>query len=158
MSATRLYRLTAIHLAVLYGVVGLTGESLHYLSTDPAAVWSASEAGQTVVYYHVHGPDFHGHFHRHVLHEHHSHTATRGHASHRAKDDVALTTPQSTHRPHACPALTLVAKLKLGYADGGAAALPFDELATPTCAGEVLASLVVALDFNARGPPYRLPA
>lgn len=152
MSATQLYRLTTIHLAVLYGVVGLTGESLHYLSTNPSALWSRTSSSQVVVYYHVHGPDYQGHFHRHVHHGDHSHSATHEHAS-REKDGVAITVPQLNHQPHACPLLTLVAKLKLGHADGAAACLALDELITPTCGHEGLATLEVSFSFDARGPP-----
>ena len=75
MSTMRMHRLTAIYLVVLYGVVGITGESLHYLVVNPTAIWSSPPSGEVVVYYHTHGPDYHGHFHRHVHTADHSHSA-----------------------------------------------------------------------------------
>ena len=40
MSAKRLQRLATIFLAALYGVAGVTGESLHYLATDIGSLWA----------------------------------------------------------------------------------------------------------------------
>ena len=70
MSATRLHTLTTIYLAALYGVVGLTGESLHILATDWKAIWSTTSSTETEGYYHAHFPDNHVHFHRHANHGH----------------------------------------------------------------------------------------
>ena len=156
MSATRLHRPTAILLAVLYGVVGLAGESLHYLLTDPALVWSSMPSGESGGYYHTHAPDYHGHFHRHehhAHHEHHSHVAVRN--TRQPTDEPALTSDLSTHEPHACPLLAVVSTLKLGHAGCCTAATIDDSLITPTFERGTARALAMALHPSARGPPGR---
>jgi hypothetical protein len=154
MSIARLHSLTTIYLAALYCVVGLTGESLHYLITDPGVFWASSESAQTVVYYHTHGPDYHGHFHRHTHHEHHSHiTNLASHGARHAEKSAAVSTYQIVHQPHACPLLALVSTLKLGSAAGVAANINPDSLITRPCEIGVFFALDSALYSFVRGPP-----
>ena len=154
MSTTRLRSLTAISFAVIYGLVGLTGSSLHYLATDGMWWWSSSPSVVTVVYYHVHGPDYHGHFHRHTHDGHHSHDANVAASEHdRATDHAAIRMPHDPHRAHACPILSLVSTLKLGHASGGTPALVLDTIVAPAFACDVSHAFEVALYWSARGPP-----
>jgi hypothetical protein len=146
MSATRLHRLSAIGLTALYGVVGLTGESLHYLVTDPTVLWSQVRAEETVVYYHSHGPGDHGHFHRHSKSDCEPPTGKPDTA-------VAFTSQQSIHQSHECPILTVVSTLKLGHASSCATPIILDAFVTPSCEGGVIAAFDVPLSLGARGPP-----
>ncbi len=111
MSGRRLHSLTAVLLAVLYGAVGFTGDSIHYLVSDVSSLWATQPGAGG--YFHIHAPDFHGHYHRHIHHGAHSHH----HVMHRTDDatdlGVELTCPSWTHEPHACPALALVSTLKM---------------------------------------------
>jgi hypothetical protein len=152
---TRLHSLTTIYLAVLYGVVGLTGESLHYLATDPMSLWSSSPpAADTVVYYHIHAPDFHGHFHRHTKNEHHTHVPIDAtHDASHAHDSIAIAPHQSIHEPHVCPLLTLVSTLKLGHFGGCATPVVLDPLVTGTCERGDFFAPQVEFSSYARGPP-----
>jgi hypothetical protein len=153
MTASRLHRLTTVCLALLYGLVGVSGESLHYLVTDPAAIWSVAPPERTVVYYHTHGPDHHGHFHRHVHHGDHSHTsvpAARGEQE--EERHLAFTTEHITHEPHACPLLTLVSTLKLGNV-GEPTILIIDTFETPNIEFNRFAESSLAFSWSARGPP-----
>jgi hypothetical protein len=155
MSATRLHKLTAVFFAVLYGVVGFTGETLHYLATDPALLWSGSQSG---VYYHTHGPDYHGHFHRHTHDGHHHHSHVASVAERRAAqspDEISLTSAESSHQPHACPLLTLVSTLKLSQAGCVPAAIILDALVAPSHEYEAVRAHKLALEAYPRGPPGR---
>ena len=150
MPGTRLHRLTTIYLAALYGVIGLTGGSLHYLSSNVTGFWSKSSSVESVVFYHVHGPDFQGHFHRFVMPRHDSlATAEARQKVRHAKYDTAL----ALHQPHACPILTLVSTLKLGQ--GGCFATPIllDSLVTRTWQSDVICAFDVARYSYVRGPP-----
>jgi hypothetical protein len=161
MSATRLHKLTAVSFAVLYGVVGFTGETLHYLLTDPALLWSGSQSAESGVYYHTHGPDYHGHFHRHTHDGHHHHSHAAGVAERRAAqspDEVSLTTAESGHQPHACPLVTLVSTLKLSQAGCAPAAIMLDALIAPSHERDDVWAHEVALDAYPRGPPARCMA
>src|SRR3954453_8627585 len=101
MPVTGLHRLTTICLAALYGVVGLTGASLYYLTADATGELSNSPSDETVVYYHTHGPGQEGHFHRHPSHRHLSGTTTDVHHNnpgHR-KNEAGITLEGPTHQP-----------------------------------------------------------
>jgi hypothetical protein len=153
MSATRLHSLTAVFLAALYGVVGFTGESLHYLVTSPTTFWSNSRSSETV-YYHVHAPDYHGHFHRHAHHGGHSHAAIDvTHDSRQARQGVAITSSDWDHEPHACPILTIVASIKLGHAACCPAPIILDSAGTPSCERALFPAFEIASSLFARGPP-----
>ncbi|MCA9230255.1 MAG: hypothetical protein KDA57_06365 [Planctomycetales bacterium] len=123
---SRIYNLTAISLAVLYGVVGLTGEALHYsvqnwVAQDLNSSSRQNEPGKVVGYFHAHHPDNHQHFHHH--HDH-SHATSQVEQSGVASVDSKLPQLKSgklLHSPHDCPLLTLVSQLRLGT--GGAALL-----------------------------------
>jgi hypothetical protein len=144
MAASRLHTLTRLFLAVLYGVVGFTGESLHYLLTDPA-LFSSSAQPASSSYYHTHGPDYHGHFHRHA------HDESR-HGSQSA-DRTSLTADESTHHPHACPLLTLVSTLKLSHADYRAVSIVLERQIAPCFECVVVGASEIALNSYPRGPP-----
>src|SRR3954447_6575609 len=133
MSVTRLHRLTTICLAVLYGVVGITGSSLYFLTTDVTGDSSRSPADETVVYFHTHGPGQEGHFHRHTVHRHLSGTTTDSHQKARqGKYETSITLMGTAHHPHSCAILTLVSTLKLGHAAFCANLIILDSLVTPT--------------------------
>jgi hypothetical protein len=146
MSAPLLHRLSAICLAALYGVVGLTGESLHYLVSDPTVLWSSWGAGDTVVFYHRHGPGDHGHFHRHT-------STTSERPTGTPNTTAAISSQQSIHQSHECPILTVVSTLKLGHASSCATPIILDAFVRPSCEGGVFAAFEVRLSLSARGPP-----
>jgi len=154
--SVRLKNLTALTLVVLYGLVGMTGVSLHYLADESNLAAFDGPALASGGYFHSHQPDNHLHFH------HHHHGARQ----------VEPTTPQSSvevgqaatslgrnyqfHNPHACPLLTLVSQLRLGQ--GGWVAIRIESDVLHASSGEAnlrhafgLASLV-----HARGPPETL--
>jgi hypothetical protein len=154
MSA-RLHSLTAISLAALYGLVGLTGESLHYLANDYLANGFTSSASSTAssseagVYYHTHGPDHHGHFHHH-----HGEVETASSAAVPGDDRSGNTkTGQQFHGEHACPLLTVVSTLKLG--SGGCVVATVDRSAQTAYLSEspVCLAFEAARSSLARGPP-----
>jgi hypothetical protein len=159
MSGTRLHRLTTIYLAVVYGVVGLTGESLHYLVSDPTVLWSSWRSGETVVFYHRHGPGDHGHFHRHVHDGDHRHgTYESAGGADRANQTAALTTQFSSHQSHDCPILSVVSTLKLGHGGMCKMLIVLDALVTPSSESGVVAALNLPRSLGARGPPSGLIA
>ena len=156
MSAPRLRSLTAIYLAVLYGVVGLTGESLHYLVADVNRLWSNSENDETDGYYHVHGPDYHGHFHRHARHSHHARdTIAAAHKNGRSNTGPSVSVQGPTHQPHACPILSLVTTLKLLQAFGCTPSITLDSIITRSNEPRLMLVRGVVLNSYARGPPER---
>ena len=155
MPATkRLQRLTTFYLAALYGVVGLTGGSLHYLVTDWASFWSSSDSVETVVYFHVHAPDHQGHFHRHTVHVHHhgdAKVASNRDAS-QSKGPTAKSPDSTTHQQHACPLLRIVSTLKV-LPIGGTAHVSLNVVSTFTIEAELLFTPEFLRDTYARGPP-----
>jgi hypothetical protein len=158
MPAKRLQRLTAVCFAVLYGVVGVTGASLHYLLTDPTLLWSSSADG-SVGYYHTHGPDYHGHFHRHAHHGHHSHDAhVAQRSAGQSPDETSLSSEESSHQPHACPLLTLVSTLNLTQAGGCAVLIVHNTPVARTFECDVIRVVNVAHKSFPRGPPSRVIA
>jgi hypothetical protein len=157
MPSNRLQRLTAIYLVVLYGVVGLTGGSLHYLVADLTDAWSTSDSVEVVTYYHVHAPDYHGHFHRHSNHVHHaSAEIARNKPAHRSQRSAAATPERPIHQPHACPLLSLVSALKLVYASGCTPPIFLDLVGTQPLHADSLVATEVVADSLARGPPCAL--
>lgn len=164
MSVKRLRCLTAVFLAALYGVVGSTGDSLHYLITDGWSLWtSASSAVSGRYCYHVHAPDYHGHFHRYPhdgkhSHHAHSHDDRASHARHVADNGnvtTAISSPAITHEPHACPALTLVSTLKLSQIACGLSLFFLDAVNAPSSELRCIAAIEVARTLGPRGPPSR---
>jgi hypothetical protein len=154
MRVTGLHRLTTICLAALYGVVGLTGASLYYLTADATGELSNSPSDETVVYYHTHGPGQEGHFHRHTSHRHLSGTTTAVHHNpgHR-KNEAGITLEGMTHQPHSCAILTLVSTLKLGHAAVCNNAIFLDLLVTRTWESGITSAFDVVRYSYARGPP-----
>src|SRR3954447_10224744 len=103
MRVTGLHRLTTICLAALYGVVGLTGSSLYYLTSEVTGDLSNSPSDETVVYYHTHGPGQEGHFHRHTSHRHLAGATTDiRHKARQGKYDATIASEGTTHQPHSC--------------------------------------------------------
>jgi hypothetical protein len=162
MSANRLRNLSAIYLAALYGVVGLTGQSIHYFVTDGWSFWTTQGELDTGGYYHVHAPDFHGHYHRHANDADHSHRSGKGHShSHIVATKpagesilgVEFTSSDYSHQPHSCPALALVSTLKLSQAGGCLASLILDSVVAPTCEVRCIRAFEFALAHCPRGPP-----
>jgi hypothetical protein len=155
MPAKRLQRLTTYYLAALYGVVGLTGGSLHYLATDWSGFWSRPDAVETVVYFHVHAPDHHGHFHRHTINEHHHAHATiaadRGEVQ--SKGPTAESSDSQAHKPHDCALLSLVSTLKLLDAGDCSSPIVLDSIVTVAYQPGLLFVPDVVFDSPARGPP-----
>jgi hypothetical protein len=154
MPVTRLHRLTTICLAALYGVVGLTGSSLYYLTTDATGDSPNSPSDETVVYFHTHGPGQEGHFHRHTLHRHLSGATTVVH--HRArqgKSDLTIASEGNTHQAHSCAILTLVSTLKLGHAAFCSNSIILDSFVTLTWESGSISAIDVVRYSYARGPP-----
>jgi hypothetical protein len=157
MSARWLHNLTAIFLATLYGVIALSGESLHYLATEGWNLWSSERQVESTVYFHVHGPDFHGHFHRHTHHGSHSHTATEDVAksNESTSRNVAFASLNWIHEPHACPILSLVFNLKLSHGGCCTTLIILDRVVAPTWEVKSIAAFETAPNFSPRGPPAR---
>jgi hypothetical protein len=153
MSATGLHKLTAVFFAALYGVVGLTGDSLHYLISDPSVLWSSAKNEESEGYYHVHAPDYHGHYHRHTHHGHHSHSVTTSHHGDRSKHAGLVETSRGTHHEHACPLLALVSTLKVGHGGCCPASIILDRLVAPIWEAEFIPAFEAALNSCPRGPP-----
>lgn len=154
MSATRLHNLTAICFATLYGVVGLTGQSIHYLATDASVLWAHSAHDESGGYYHVHAPDFHGHYHRHTHHGSHSHAALAVNTEDgKAEQGVSVNSPGNTHQQHACPALALVSTLKLSHSGTTFVSLILDSVIAPFSEVDHISAFEVTLCHSPRGPP-----
>jgi hypothetical protein len=154
MSATRLHKLATVYLVVLYGVVGLSGEQLHYLATGGLASRTDSPAGETVVYFHVHGPDYHGHFHRHKVHRHRPVSTAAPDRNVRSKSPCVTNSAEGIpHHPHACPLLSLVGKLKLGHSSAIVFAITADVLITAAWERETHHAIQAVAPGPARGPP-----
>jgi hypothetical protein len=154
MSATRLHSLTAILLATLYGVVGLTGTSLHYLATDVMGVWTEARQVTAVGYYHVHGSSHHRHFH------HHEHRLASIHVaaiSKSPKNDHAqegkLRAAHALPHLHECPLLTLVCKLKLSHAVCYTSPIVSDSIVAIAWDANYLPAIEKSAIFCPRGPP-----
>ena len=153
MFAKRLQRLATFFLAALYGVAGVTGESLHYLATDIGSFWATSESSDSEVYYHVHAPDFHGHFHRHTRHGHHVHHKTVAARNNGRSAVPSLNLPGPKHPPHACPLLSLVATLKLIQVCGCTPTITLDSFIARSYEPRVALVPGALLTSYARGPP-----
>ena len=151
MSATRLKKRTAATFAVLYGLVGVTGEGLHYLLTDPLLFRATEHSHASGGYYHTHGPDYHGHFHRHTHDGHHSHFASDD--AGRPTNGTEITDDGSSHEPHGCPVLVLLSTLKLGHAGACATDIILDTLISATSHCGAVHAIDVSLSSYPRGPP-----
>lgn len=160
----RLHFATSVFLILLYAVVGLTGESLHYVVQDAFRKGMKSdrashEKDHAPGYFHCHGPDYHWHHHAsHAAQPEHGadelHQQSKKRRLSRDRFGVYFQRPtEATHSPHACPLLALVASLRLGV--GGFTDLEID--CQPL--GRINFSYNVCLahdrsqDNFARGPP-----
>jgi hypothetical protein len=160
MSA-RLHSVIACLLALLYGLVGATGEARHYLVAElelPGA--EHSQDGSDEGYWHTHEPDHHWHHHHGHSHKVPAHQGTVNSKS-CAKCDwggIALRAPLGAHTPHACPLLTVLSTLKLSHAtkavlpDGPSGCSEF----LPRC--EHCSPVLLVRHALARGPPAALSA
>jgi len=161
MSATRLHKLTVLFLTLLYGLVGVMGEVLHDLVTDPEVLWVVSQPSERAGYYHWHGPDFHGHFHRqasrsvhrHDVRHHHHIAEEAGGAGDEEQPTAVIAWQERIHQPHSCPILSLVSTLAIGYGGERAAALILDLLITPSSEDGIVSAFELAFSSYARGPP-----
>ena len=153
MPGTRLKRVTAIYLGVLYVAVGFTGDSLHYLATNLTGSSSHSDSGEVVVYYHVHGPDYQGHVHKFILPRHASSASTTVHRNPECARRFTVGQERFSHLEHACPILALVSTLKLGHSVCCARAIILESLITPIWESVIGRSLDVPRYSYARGPP-----
>ena len=154
-----LHRLTVCWLAAVYGLVGLTGESLHYLVEDLGTRGSLSPSA-SAGYFHCHGPDYHGHFHRsrsQMTASEQSGDPARN-AGETGRPDGNFQSQHNGHEPHACPLLSLLANLKLGHSATATV------LAAPAKSSELYCESSTEWQFQAtfcnlaRGPPAALPA
>ena len=108
----RIKSLTAVCLSLMYGLVGLTGESLHYLAQDLDLQFVHAQDLADTGYFHVHGHHHeHVHFHRHI-----EPAAKPKVAKNSSPDENRVDHFQEFHLEHNCPLLTLVSQFKLGYA------------------------------------------
>lgn len=159
MPRTWLHSLTAVGLAALYGAVGFTGGSIHYLATDAWGIWTRLGQADSDVYYHVHAPDFHGHFHRHAHHRSHSQNAgiraalaVRHGASQSTHGGIDKPSPDS-HESHACPLLSLVSTLKVSHSHTCIATIILDSIVAPSGEASFIATFERTLTLCPRGPP-----
>jgi hypothetical protein len=159
MPRTWLHRLVAICLGALYGAVGFTGGSIHYLATDAWGIWSHLRQADSGGYYHVHAPDFHGHYHRHVHHGSHSHDG-HPHTAVAIRNDACRSTQGGIHKPsadshesHSCPLLSLVSTLKLSHAHGCIATIILESIVAPSGEACFIPTFERALAQCPRGPP-----
>ena len=125
MKQKKLQTATAIALTALYLVVGLGGQSLHYLvdsaasfGTDSEATDSAglAEAAHHHGFHHFHGPDFHVHYHGPTKTKRASQqpSTTPEVVRQKKKDSGAVYhEPGEQHQPHACPLLAICSALEL---------------------------------------------
>ena len=164
----RFQSVTSHFLILFYGIVGLTGESLHYLLQEgiPSLQQVQELSEQTEHshgYHHSHGPDYHVHYHA-------AHSSKRkisqaakpcypdDHRQSKDPFEIALQFPANAHTPHACPLLAIVANMKLGV--GGQVSIEIDskpfEFVSPV---NEICSLFYAPRYNlARGPPLLFSA
>lgn len=165
----RIHHFAACLLLALYGVVGVTGESLHYLVQATVRTDSAQVDHQTT-YYHHHSPDYHGHFHHHEhgrVHHHRGESVVGHHGESAVKPQrkVAqrnkpirdgLKQDVDSHSPHACPLLTISSTLKLGNA--WALALIIETTSNRGIHRVWPQTILeqIAYSHPARGPPARL--
>jgi hypothetical protein len=156
----RLHTLTACLVAAIYGLVGVTGESLHYLVTTPDPGGHAAKSGKAAGYFHFHDPDHHLHFHGHHGHFH-VHDAcddadpeTKSSAEDRR--GVSQSPPVLSHQPHACPLLSVVSTLKLGHASCLPTTLEFDGRESLRRGHDACLAFDRSLHSLARGPPHSL--
>jgi len=150
--SVRLKNLTAFTLAVLYGLVGLTGVSLHKLVDDFSLKALYSQDSGSVGYFHTHQPDNHPHFHHH-------------HGDRQAESSIATAVDEKNqsatnlkgndqfHSPHACPLLTLVSQLKVGQGGWVAIRIDSDSLQASATESNLRPAFGVASLVRARGPP-----
>lgn len=135
MKQKKLQTATAIALTAMYLVVGLGGESLHYLvdsaashllssqvtdaeATDTEATEAEvlAEAAHHHGYHHFHGPDFHVHYHGPAKTKRAGKQAysTSQVAKQKNRDSgAAYHEPGEQHQPHACPLLAVCSALEL---------------------------------------------
>jgi hypothetical protein len=159
MPRTRLHKLAAVYLAALYGAVGVSGESIHYLATDAWGILTHLRQAGTGGYYHVHAPDFHGHYHRHDHAGSHSH-GDHSHAAIVVQDKGSESTHGDVHEPssdphesHSCPLLSLVYTLKLSHSHDCTATIILDSIVASIGEVSFVPAFERALSKCPRGPP-----
>lgn len=152
MSKSPVQFATALLLAAVYAVVGGTGPALHYLVSGDAPGIRSTEgkSSHRQGYFHCHGPDYHWHYHSWEVDE------EQGEDDLQPTPDGAPTyrALHHPHQPHACPALAVVANMKLGA--GLVEVLPSSN---PTRGllrqvGQRLHASTSSSPHLPRGPPY----
>lgn len=152
--SVRLKKLTVVYLAVIYGLVGFTGESLHYLVEDISLIASSDPADVSGGYFHSHQPDYHVHFHHYHHHGENQTTAASSRDNSRTEPvGGSLNTGEQFHHLHACPLLTIVSQLKLGQGGCVLAIVDFDESHVAVGERNTCRLLEAVFSSLARGPP-----
>jgi hypothetical protein len=112
----RLKSLAAVSLTALYSLVGLTGESLHYLVEDIGLATMPVRNIKSGGYFHSHHPDNHVHFHRQHHHGEEEFVDLDRKANLRNEQARSEIAPNKQfHYSHDCPLLTIVSQLRLGH-------------------------------------------
>ena len=153
----RLSSVTAILLAIVYGLVGLAGVSLHYLADSltgdlliPVPLGSHSLGSGS--YMHSHSPDHHIHFHR----SHHDHGKSQGAERDQSTADEEkgmFNAPHESHSEHACPLLTILSTLEIGLGSGFSTTVDFEALHAVLPQSAICHAFELATCHLARGPP-----
>lgn len=172
----RLTNFTTYLLIAVYAVVGVTGDSLHYLLPDAGMVFVGTDESEEqhgepaqTSFAHYHAPDFHWHAHSHG----HSHSRAKHDAAARPSTETTAELAQAKspsrkskdtqqdsiqaidliHQDHACPWLSLVAEIELGLERAAACfqlSEPQTDLSVVASARDEFAYFSRALP---RGPP-----
>jgi hypothetical protein len=157
MSANRFHKLISLVFAMLYCVVGLMGESLHYFRAESPVSWSGSQRVEVAGYYHLHVNDLQAHFHPYVRYSPKTgfelvrvipKASTGPHE--RAFSDF-----DQRHTDHTSPLLGLIAKLKLSPFVGPTSLAAADALIAPAHEPAFLPAIDIAVHIAPRGPPAK---
>lgn len=155
MSASRFHKAISISFALLYSVVGLMGESLHYFRAESPIQWNGSQRVEVAGYYHLHVNDLQAHFHPYVRY-----SPKTGFElvrvmpkSCKGPHERAFTDFDQRHTDHTSPLLGLIAKLKLSPLVGHTSLAAVFELVTPTYESVSLHAFEIAVQIAPRGPP-----
>lgn len=158
MSASRFHKVISISFALLYSVVGLMGESLHYFRAESPIHWNGSQRVEVAGYYHLHASDLQAHFHPFVRY------------SPKTGFELVRVTPKSCsgpherafsdfdqrHTDHTSPLLGLIGKLKLSQVVGQVSSTAVAAILIPTYESDSLHAFEIAVEIAPRGPPANL--
>lgn len=153
--SVRLKNLTALTLAVLYGLVGLTGVSLHSLVEDFSLKDIYAQDLGSEGYFHIHQPDNHRHFHHHHG-DRQTESSVAAAVDEKEQSTADLKRYDQFHSPHACPLLTLISQLKLGQGGWVAIRVESDAQHASCSESNLRHAFGVASLVRARGPPVSI--